>query len=54
MVKAIEANQPDRAEHLARRHVQAARQAIKNQVADGSFVPHCVVESNQSAAPDNE
>jgi DNA-binding GntR family transcriptional regulator len=40
IVAAIEANRPAQAERLARRHVQAARQAIERQVADNAFVPH--------------
>ena len=38
IVTAIEANRPDEAEALARRHVQAARQSIQRQVAENTFV----------------
>ena len=37
IVAAIEANRAADAERLARRHVQAARQAIERQLADGTF-----------------
>jgi len=45
IVGAIEANRPDEAERLARRHVQAARQAIEHQVTLDTFVPHWVPEA---------
>lgn len=42
LVAAIEANRPDEAESLARRHVQVARRSIERQVAEGTFVLHPV------------
>ncbi|NUQ63786.1 MAG: GntR family transcriptional regulator [Pirellulales bacterium] len=42
IVAAIEANRPDEAERLARRHVEDARKAIERQVAEGTFVPQWV------------
>ena len=42
IVKAIEANQPEEVERLARHHAQAARQTIKDQISRGEFVLHCV------------
>ena len=42
IVRAIEANRADEAERLARRHAQAARQAIEHQINQGTFVPHCI------------
>ncbi len=44
IVKAMEDNQPDEAERLARSHVQGVRSAIAQQIADGKFVPRWVVE----------
>ena len=53
IVKAVEANRPAQAERLARRHVQAARQAIEREVAQDTFVPHWAGESEaaHSAEP---
>ena len=51
MVKAIEANRPDEAERLARRHVSAAREAVAAQVAQGNFVPHWVDEPDGGPLP---
>ena len=45
IVGAIETNQPDRAEQLARGHVRAARQSIEPQVVEGTFSPRWVAES---------
>lgn len=42
IVDAIESNQADEAERLARQHVRDARRAIEKQVEDGSFVPNWV------------
>lgn len=42
MVKAIEANQSATAERLARRHVREAWLTIKQQIDEGTFVPHWV------------
>ena len=42
IVDAIENNQADEAERLARRHVRDARRAIEKQVEDGTFVPKWV------------
>ncbi len=50
IVGAIEANRPDEAERLARRHVQAARQAIEHQVTLDTFVPHWVPEAKEESA----
>jgi DNA-binding GntR family transcriptional regulator len=44
VVAAIEGNRPDEAESLARRHVQAARESIQRQLAEGTFVPQTVEE----------
>lgn len=44
IVAAVEANQPDQAEILARQHVRAARQSIERQAADGTFLP-CAAEA---------
>ena len=44
IVKAIEENRPDDAEHLARQHVVGVRQAIQKQITEGRFVPRWVVE----------
>ena len=53
IVKAVEANRPAQAERLARRHVQAARQAIEREVAEDTFVPHWAgeAEAAHSAEP---
>jgi DNA-binding GntR family transcriptional regulator len=54
ILRAIEANQPEQAETLARLHVVAARQEIARQVAEGTFVPRCVNEldeEQQAALP---
>lgn len=45
IVKAVEANRPAQAERLARRHVQAARQAIERKIAENTFVPHFAGEA---------
>lgn len=50
IVAAIEADQPDEAERLARRHVQDARQSIERQVAAGTFVPQWVGASGEAIA----
>jgi DNA-binding GntR family transcriptional regulator len=50
IIQAIEANQPDMAESLARRHVAASRQAIAQQVAQGAFVP-CYVSDPENPRP---
>ncbi len=47
IVGAIEANRPDEAERLARRHVQAAREAIERQVSLDTFVPQWVGEAKE-------
>jgi DNA-binding GntR family transcriptional regulator len=47
IVQAIELNQPEEAERLARQHVQAARQAIERQFAEGTFVAHAVGEAEE-------
>ncbi len=52
IVAAIEANQPDEAERLARQHVQAARQSIELQVADGKFLPCTVGDAGER--PEND
>jgi len=39
IVKAIEHNQPDEAERLARQHVIGTRRAVEAQIAEGSFTP---------------
>jgi DNA-binding GntR family transcriptional regulator len=43
IVKSIEENRPEEAERQARRHVAGAREAIRQQVAAGSFNPKWVV-----------
>ena len=43
IIEAIETNQPQDAEQLARRHARAAREAIERQIAEGTFIPHCVI-----------
>ncbi len=50
IVKAIETDQPDTAERLAREHVRSARQAIERQAREGKFVPHWVDEADQGPA----
>lgn len=45
LIAAIEANQPDEAERLARLHVQAARESIQHQLAEGTFIPQAVDET---------
>ena len=45
IVRAIEADQPDRAEQLARGHVRAARRSIERRVAEGTFSPRWVAQS---------
>ncbi len=50
VVAAIEANQPEKAERLARRHVEDARKSIEQQVAEGTFVPHLVGASKSLTA----
>ena len=45
IVRAIEADQPDRAEQLARHHVRAARRSIERRVAEGTFSPRWVAQS---------
>ena len=50
IVKAIEANRPAQAERLARRHVQAARQAVERQISQGTFVPNYVGRKVDGAA----
>ncbi len=47
IVKAIETDQPETAERLAREHVRSARQAIEWQAREGKFVPHWVDEADQ-------
>ena len=42
IVDAIESNQADEAEQLARQHVRDARGAIEKQVKEGTFVPNWV------------
>jgi len=42
IVDAIESNQAEEAEQLARRHVRDARGAIEKQVKDGTFIPNWV------------
>jgi len=42
IVDAIESNQADEAEQLARQHVRDARGAIEKQVKEGAFVPNWV------------
>lgn len=42
IVDAIESNQADDAEQLARQHVRDARRAIEKQVKEGTFVPNWV------------
>jgi DNA-binding GntR family transcriptional regulator len=42
IVDAIESNQADKAEQLARQHVREARGAIEKQVKEGAFVPNWV------------
>lgn len=42
IVDAIESNQTDKAEQLARQHVRDARGAIEKQVKEGTFVPNWV------------
>jgi len=50
IVEAIAANRPSEAERLARRHVRAARQAVKGEVDDGTFVAHFVGQSEPDEA----
>jgi DNA-binding GntR family transcriptional regulator len=45
IVRAIEANDPNKAELLARQHVAKSREAIARQVAQGEFVPRYVKEA---------
>jgi DNA-binding GntR family transcriptional regulator len=52
IVRAIEANDPDRAETLARRHVAASREAIAQQVREGGFVPAFVKDAKDVPAAD--
>jgi DNA-binding GntR family transcriptional regulator len=47
ILRAIESNQPEQAEALARHHVVAAREEIARQVAEGTFVPYCVSEAEE-------
>lgn len=42
IVAAIEANRPEDAERLARRHVRRARAALETKIRTGSFDPHWV------------
>jgi DNA-binding GntR family transcriptional regulator len=42
ILKAIQTNQPDRAERLMRDHIRAAKTTIEQRVADGTFVPQWV------------
>ncbi len=53
ILRRIEANKPDQAEALARRHVSRSHQEIARQVLQGTFVP-CYVQESGSAisAPD--
>jgi len=44
IVRAIEADEPDPAEELARAHVRAARRSIERQVAEGTFAPRWVAQ----------
>jgi DNA-binding GntR family transcriptional regulator len=53
IVAAIEANRPAQAERLARRHVQAARQAIERQVAENTFAPQWVGGAHTQPAGDH-
>jgi DNA-binding GntR family transcriptional regulator len=50
IVKAIERDQPDLAEELARAHARAARELIEQQIADGTFVPHWVLPDGPVSA----
>jgi DNA-binding GntR family transcriptional regulator len=47
ILDAIERNDPDEAERLAREHVVAARQAIEAQIAVGGFEPKWVVHESE-------
>lgn len=49
IVDAIEQGDGDQAEHLARRHVQLARQSIQQQMDAGQFEPHWVVDGNPAS-----
>lgn len=49
IVAAIVADRPEEAESLARRHVQAARQSIQRQVAEGTFVLCPVGDAEEKA-----
>ncbi len=53
IVDAIRANRPAQAERLARRHVHAAREAIRAQFVDRSFVPHWVGSPPQTTSRAN-
>jgi DNA-binding GntR family transcriptional regulator len=47
IVKAIEENQPDEAERLAREHVSKARKTIEQQAAKNEFTPKWVEDSQR-------
>src|SRR6476661_3471118 len=49
IVKAIEQNHPDEAEHLARQHVIGTRKAVEAQIAQGTFTPRWVLEDPEYA-----
>lgn len=53
IVHAIEANNPDEAESLARQHVAKSREAVARKVAQGVFVPRYVREPDEVPAKMN-
>jgi DNA-binding GntR family transcriptional regulator len=46
IVDAIEHNLPDDAERIARIHVDAARRIIEQEISEGKFAPHWVMDEN--------
>lgn len=49
LVEAIEAHDPDAAEHIAREHVREAREAIRRKADEGNFQPRWVREETGKA-----
>lgn len=48
VVEAIEENDPDKAETIAREHVREAREAIRRQADDGEFTPRWVKDEKET------
>ena len=51
VIAAMEADDPDRAEQAARRHVAEAGQAVRRQIAEGVFVPKWVSPEHEAGKP---